>query len=164
MTDSRRKGKVFERTVANLLRKWDGVTDSRRGLTQSRGAIEADVVIPDLRLWLECKHRRRVNVTAALKQAERDRAETGSDALASMVIGRDTGGDIFFAVSPQGLATWRTFFLIPAPSVRVSSERRWRLDLAPVKTGDALVVTDASTPYVVGWIDTLETLWASRAK
>jgi len=66
---SRTKGASFERTVAEAFRV-AGFADARRGLSQTRNGAE----VPDVQgvdgLWLECKHRIRVNVREALEQAE----------------------------------------------------------------------------------------------
>lgn len=52
MTNSIRKGKAFERLVANLLKEvWP---EAKRGLSQTRDGAEcADVEVP--KYWIECK-------------------------------------------------------------------------------------------------------------
>lgn len=76
---SRSKGKRGERELAKALTRVFGFR-WRRGLTQSRGAIEPDVcpvdddVLPHM--WVECKRGRRFpSVRAALEQARSDAGE-----------------------------------------------------------------------------------------
>lgn len=74
---SRRKGKVFERTVADIYRqRWPTAT-VRRG-QQGDGAHEPDVVVEGdaplhaLRLWTECQDAIDPTPRAKLEQAECD--------------------------------------------------------------------------------------------
>ena len=65
---ARRKGKSFEREVANAFKKV--YPNARRGLGQARAAGE----VPDVALagpfWIECKAHKRPNIIHALEQAE----------------------------------------------------------------------------------------------
>jgi hypothetical protein len=67
----RRKGASFEREVAKLFTEALRV-DCRRGLVQCRSSSEAaDVELPpEVPLWLECKHHKKVNLHDALAQAD----------------------------------------------------------------------------------------------
>lgn len=73
---SRTKGKVFERKVANVLRKaWQGV-DIRRA-SQADKAFQSDVYAVNgnevqQRLWIECQDSRKPTPETKLQQAERD--------------------------------------------------------------------------------------------
>jgi hypothetical protein len=83
----RRKGASYEREVANRLRAQ--YPEARRGLSQPRNGSE----VPDVEgcpWWVEAKHRQRVNVRAALEQAEADRAQAGSE-LPPLAVCRDNG-------------------------------------------------------------------------
>ena len=113
MINSRAKGISFEQRIARSLRAWPGLDDMRRGLTQSRGAIEPDIIADNWPFWTELKHKRCVDVPGALGQATNDLLATverrllgeaiGENPLAyrswagPMVIARDNGGDVFFA-------------------------------------------------------------------
>lgn len=68
---SRRKGKVWERVVADLMRKVFGKDNVRRGWQSRSGKDEADVICPYF--WVECKNRKQVNVFDALEQADNDK-------------------------------------------------------------------------------------------
>lgn len=68
----RRKGKVGERAAKTLLGALYG--DARRGLSQARGAEVPDV--DGCPWWVEVK-RGRTSPSAAMDQAERDRAAAG---------------------------------------------------------------------------------------
>lgn len=90
MINSKRKGKRFELAVVHELRAWPGLKEARRGLTQSRGALEPDVVA-DWPWWIECKSRSALTpalVTHAMAQAERDIAKAGSDKRPMVVFSR----------------------------------------------------------------------------
>lgn len=88
---SRKKGRAFEQAMARRLAElFDG---AKRGIGQARAASEVpDVVLPDSGLWVECKHRNRCNVQAALAQALE--ASDGGKRGAPVAITRDTGGPI----------------------------------------------------------------------
>lgn len=63
---SKRKGKVYERYIAELLREF--FPRAMRGIGQARAAGE----VPDVKgtpFWIEAKHRQRLNVAAAFAQA-----------------------------------------------------------------------------------------------
>lgn len=63
---ARRKGSNYEREVADALRAL--FPQAMRGIGQARASGE----VPDVQgtpFWIECKHRRALNVTAALEQA-----------------------------------------------------------------------------------------------
>ena len=66
---SRRKGARWEREVARRLQAL-GFDEARRGLTQSRGAEQADV--EGTPWWGECKCGRQPNPRAAMRQALED--------------------------------------------------------------------------------------------
>jgi hypothetical protein len=181
--NSRNKGKVFERLVANLLKTWPGLGDARRGLTQSGGAIEPDVTALAWPFWTELKSRRRVDVRAALAQAQRDTLASQGAARPTLMIGRDTGGDIFFAV-PWTYAARKLFagalgFYACQPGwgsagdvrnhaqeivctlTRGTGWRNFREELAPLTGCQMLVVEDE---VAIGWVETLEHLWVARQK
>jgi hypothetical protein len=70
----RQKGAVYERHIANRLR--EVYPTARRGIGQARSAFE----VPDVDgvpFWVECKHRKTVNVMAALTQADKARTALG---------------------------------------------------------------------------------------
>lgn len=70
---NRRKGKAYEREVANELKEAIGDESIRRGL-QTRGGGEAsDVITEDY--FIEAKSRLQINVFAVLKEAEDDYAK-----------------------------------------------------------------------------------------
>ncbi|MCA9548195.1 MAG: hypothetical protein KC613_27515 [Myxococcales bacterium] len=101
---SRRKGQVFERSVAAMLRAVG--FEAQRGF-QSRGGgrEEADVVVQGVPVHIECKTGARPNVWAAWEQANadadegavpvvvmhRDQAAPGEGATELMVVGLDAG-------------------------------------------------------------------------
>lgn|GEM_PF-6024618 len=174
MVDSRNKGKVFERLIANRLRDVFNIPGARRGLTQSGGALEPDVTADDgaWPFWTECKAMKQVNVQAALRQADRDagRKQIRSPVL---VIGRETGGDIFFALRWSEREAWAEIFgcvitpgLICTPGLNVlgltphKSWRTFRKALAETHGGNVLLVEEDA---IVGWIEELQTLWLSRS-
>ncbi len=67
---SRRKGAAFERAMVRLFREVFGEENCRRGL-QARGGDEVpDVDVPYF--WIECKHHKKTNIKAALRQAIED--------------------------------------------------------------------------------------------
>ena len=65
----RQKGKTFERLVVHAFREVCG-PDVKRGIGQARAGGEVPDVDGVPAMWIECKHHRRVNVRAALVQAE----------------------------------------------------------------------------------------------
>ena len=66
---SRRKGAAFELLVAKAFAEvFDG---TKRGIGQARSAKEVSDV-EGTTFWIECKHRKDVNVLKALEQARRD--------------------------------------------------------------------------------------------
>lgn len=64
---SRIKGAAWEREVVSKLRYCMPDADIKRGLQYRTGEEAPDVDMPVF--WPECKHHKRVNVRAALKQA-----------------------------------------------------------------------------------------------
>ena len=71
------KGYRGEMAAVKLCQKL-GLKNARRGLSQSAGAIEADIVCDDLKaFWVEVKNRRAGSVIYSyLQQAERDSENT----------------------------------------------------------------------------------------
>jgi hypothetical protein len=68
----RTKGKVWERTVAKELRDIFG-PQVKRGWQAREGCDAPDIEnVP--RQWPECKHHKRVNIAAAMRQAEEEYA------------------------------------------------------------------------------------------
>ena len=92
---SRRKGATFERLVANEVKKvW---ATGRRGIGQARSAGEvADV--EGTPFWLELKHRKQVNIRAAMRQAVEQ-----SDGRPPVVVSRSNGEDILVTMK---LSDW----------------------------------------------------------
>lgn len=83
---SRRKGASFERLVANRLKQIWG--PAKRGIGQARSAGEvADV--EGTPYWLELKHRKLVNIRAAMRQAVEQ-----TDGRAPVVVSRSNGEDV----------------------------------------------------------------------
>lgn len=71
--NSNRKGKDFEREIANYLKAHDH-PDARRGQQYKGGADSPDVI--GLKGWhIECKRTERFNLYESLKQALRDKAD-----------------------------------------------------------------------------------------
>jgi hypothetical protein len=71
----RQKGASYERHIAGRLR--EVYPNARRGIGQSRSAGE----VPDVDgtpWWVELKHRKVVNILAALAQADKDRLESNN--------------------------------------------------------------------------------------
>ena len=66
---SKLKGKVFERAVVAAIRDWWPA--ARRGLGQARDSGE-ECDVEGTPFWIECKHRKQVDVKAAVRQAEED--------------------------------------------------------------------------------------------
>lgn len=163
---SRNKGKRFERHVANALKAM-GIP-ARRGLTQSRGAIEPDVVIegrPDI--WVECKHHIRVDIRETLRQVARDTAAM-SDPPAPLIFGRDTGGDVFVVI-PAGQATPKTlaaFHVVGADLVRIVDYSSWRVRALqiPLRIGQKFLVVGRDVPaFYLLWLETLPQVWRWNA-
>lgn len=113
MPNSRNKGVVFERDVAQELRKAldpPEVTEAiasaapsrrpqalmasrvRRG-RQGEGARECDIVVEGTLLWIECQHasREKHDPAAKLAQAERDAAEVGAARAIPIAVTHCTG-------------------------------------------------------------------------
>jgi len=90
---SRTKGCAFERHIANRLKLI--YPHARRGIGQARAGGE----VPDVDgtpMWIECKHERRPNPFAALKQARlalTDTREPTKYAGGVVVIARKQGGE-----------------------------------------------------------------------
>jgi hypothetical protein len=86
---SRNKGKAFEQAIARDLQIiWP---EARRGIGQARSGGE----VPDIShtpWWVECKHMKRCNIQAAVKQARE--AAAGKDELPVMVVTKDNGGEV----------------------------------------------------------------------
>jgi hypothetical protein len=70
---SRRKGKVGELEVAQVLREAIPGLDAKRSYHQARGGEEAPDVACGLPLWLEVKRQKRPNIGAAIAQAVKER-------------------------------------------------------------------------------------------
>lgn len=170
MVHSRNKGNAFERTVAKMLRESFGVPGARRGLTQTGGALEPDVYADDWPFWTECKAHLQVNVQAALRQAERDVTRRDlPNPPPILVIARETGGDVFFALKLSESEKWAPTFSVEVKPTEIvlsplnvmgltphSSWRTFRKALANTHAGNLLAVGGDT---VVGWIEELETLW-----
>ena len=77
MIDPKAKGYRGEMSLVKLCQKL-GLKNARRGLSQSGGAIEADVVCDSLKdFWIEVKNRRAGSVIYSyLDQAEEDSKNT----------------------------------------------------------------------------------------
>ena len=77
---AREKGKAGEREAAKIFRE-AGYTEARRAVQfAGKGGGTADIIgVPGLRI--EVKRVERLNVEAALQQAERDAAEAGDSAV-----------------------------------------------------------------------------------
>jgi hypothetical protein len=71
-TLSRTKGKVFERSIATMIRaRWPWLAERIRRSIQSRAAEESDVTgLPGF--WLECQDASEPTPVEKLEQAERD--------------------------------------------------------------------------------------------
>jgi hypothetical protein len=69
---SRNKGKVWERWCADYFRKLFPAfaKDIKRVLVQARDGAEAPDLVGVPYFWVEAKHRKRVNLQAALRQAD----------------------------------------------------------------------------------------------
>lgn len=158
--DARNKGKMFERRVANAM-KAAGLS-ARRGLTQSGGAIEPDVVVDGAEVWIECKHRRRVDIAAAIAQAEHD-AGRANNAGTIVIVGRDTGGDIFAAVTSQlitGKPLTGGFDLAGKRLAGVVEYKRWRARVPQLPVGKTLlVVNPRGRAFYLMWFETLLQVW-----
>lgn len=88
-----RKGKAFERWVANALREGLGLSreECKRGVAQSRGGgVEVpDVMLPpELPLHLECKDSEGVSPAAAMRQAVADALRAGGGRFPVAVVKR----------------------------------------------------------------------------
>lgn len=85
---SREKGAAHEREVANLLKAV--YPEARRGIGQARSASEVSDV-DGVPWWVECKHRKRVNVRGAYRQAVAARAACARAATTGpvLVVARD---------------------------------------------------------------------------
>ena len=194
--NQRAKGRKFEQHVARTLRQWPDLGDMRRGLTQSRGAIEPDVIADGWPFWTECKHCRFVDVQAALRQATDDLLATverrllgeaigDQNSLAArgwagpLVIGRDSGGDVFFAarfltLAPNAFGPNEARVLprraraVIGKSVfsliNIDGWRNFREALSSIHEHDRrlVVVRNGAPPVVVGWLEALERLWRER--
>ena len=92
---SRRKGAAYERELVHLFREAMPNAEVRRGLQSRSGEEVADVECPVF--WVEAKRGRRPNPRAALAQAQRDVAASGSDKVPVAVI-RDDRQEAFVAL------------------------------------------------------------------
>lgn len=126
-----RKGKSFERVVANTLGAIYAVHESlagrtlapgdrpvRRGLAQSRGggAEEPDVVVGDLDLHVEVKHHNTIAPSALMRQALADVRRSGTaDTLTLGVLKRDRQEPTayLFAWDAQRLLGWWHGYPVP---------------------------------------------------
>jgi len=115
----KRKGQRGEREAAALLKSiWP---DARRGISQSRGALEAD--IEETPCHVECKVGRRPNLRAALDQAQRD-----TDGRPCLVIAKDDGA----GARP---AAWRVVMTVADFRRLVEQERREAVSAAAAGIG-----------------------------
>lgn len=89
---SRNKGARFERWLAAYLRDALGLDDSviRRGLPQSGGAIEPDVVAP--MVWIEAKHWNRVTPALIRRTIDQARSQCGGRIWIAVI--KETRGEI----------------------------------------------------------------------
>ncbi len=86
----RRKGKAFERTVANLFK--EVFPGAKRTLTQQRDSGEApDIEAPGW--WVEAKAHKRVNIQKAFAQAV-DEVARAKSSLVPVAVTKDNGGEI----------------------------------------------------------------------
>lgn len=103
---SRTKGQAFERLIANELKViWP---EARRGIGQARSAKE----VPDVDgcpAWIECKHQIRVNICAAMEQAE-----AATDGRPCVVVSRNNSGPILVTMK---LEDWMRLFPVTDKSV-----------------------------------------------
>jgi len=98
--NSRRKGADFELYVAAKLRAvWPA---ARRGLGQARGGAEA-ADVDGTPWWIQTKHGKRPNITAAMRQAVRDAAAAHDD-RPPVAITRATNGPVLVTMM---LSDWR---------------------------------------------------------
>lgn len=77
--NSKEKGKVGERELAKVIAEVTG-EEARRGLSQSGGAIEADVVGLDGH-WVESKFYKNIAAIRHLDQAKRDASANGGGVI-----------------------------------------------------------------------------------
>lgn len=168
MINVRRKGKVFERTVANMLKEWPGLEKARRGKPQTAGAIEPDVWAP-WPFWVECKHGMGFSACAALAQAERDIVRADERMMTHpLLIARQTGGDMFFAVGAEAAKAVLQVEIIEGvlhdakgyPVARLAPTKNWRTFLPSLRKTriDGVGLVEESG-HLFGWIGTLERLW-----
>lgn len=175
MVNARNKGKVFERLIANRLKGWPGLGGARRGLTQSGGAVEPDVVA-EWGFWVECKHGDHFSPVAAIRQAQRDIAATGGEGIGRthphpLLVGRHTRGEIFFAAHRAGLEQVVGVEFVDdvicdakgRPRGSLASCKSWKVFLPRLRTlpvdGAAEVVGEG---FVFGWFALLEDLWTTK--
>lgn len=85
---SRRKGAAYERQLAKRFTAVFG-EECRRGLQMQGGGVVPDVVCPEF--WPEAKVGAAPNVWAAMRQAERDSAESNKTPI--VVAKRHQGGN-----------------------------------------------------------------------
>lgn len=102
------KGSTFERKIANELRRW--FPEAKRGIGQTRSGGDA----PDVEgcpWWIECKHRKSVNVNAAYAQAMKALADARAKGKGDkyedlpIVISRTNGGPVLVTVEASTFAT-----------------------------------------------------------
>lgn len=169
MINARRKGATFERTIANALKTWPGLEDARRGKPQTAGAIEPDVWAP-WPLWCECKHGEHFTVPNALAQASRDIAKSKTQA-APLVIARQTGGDIFFAIHLSDAIRFLGAEVAEnvlhdasgAPIGPLTPTKTWRVFMKALRATKAEHVGWVEeTGHLFGWLPTLERLWRTK--
>jgi hypothetical protein len=96
---SRVKGRAWEQEVARIFREWfPAWTNIRRSRQSHKGDEGADV--EGTPLWIECKIGKRIDVVAALRQAEE--ATDGRPVLGiykrNQITGRPGGPQVFIAM------------------------------------------------------------------
>jgi hypothetical protein len=129
---SRRKGAVWERRVAEIMRD-NGHPEARRGVLQSRGAELADV--EGTPYWVECKVGARQNPRAALRQAIED---TDGRPVVAVIRDNSPGGgaaafdwvamplEVFLAMDQAvQMAEWEGAVVFGDPPSREAAEAAW---------------------------------------
>ena len=159
-----RKGKTFERTVANDLAALQRAADERRriiageapppaptgkpprsavrrGLSQSRGggAEEPDVVVGDLDLHVEVKHSNSISPAALMRQALNDVRQSGtSNTLVIGVLKRDREQPEAFLFAWDAMRVFGWWHACPVIESRAPSD--------PYRRGSLVRPYPATTP------------------